>query len=79
MKRHVTGKVTSDKMAKTIRVSLQKKIKDTTTGKFVIRETVCLAHDEQEQASVSDIVELIESRPISKLKRWRLVRVVSRG
>ncbi len=78
MKRRVTGRVTSDKMQKTIRVSIPRRVKDEVTGKFISRETVCLAHDEKEEANLSDIVELVESRPLSKRKRWELVRVVSR-
>lgn len=79
MKRRVIGRVTSDKMQKTIRVSIPRRVKDKVTGKFINRETVCLAHDEQEEANVSDVVELVESRPLSKRKRWQLLRVVSRG
>lgn len=77
MRRSVVGQVTSDKMQKTIRVSIPRRIKDVVTGKFISRETVCLAHDENEEASRFDIVELVESRPISKKKRWELVRIVS--
>ena len=66
-------------MQKTIRVSIPRRVKDVVTGKFLNRETVCLAHDEKEEANMSDVVELVESRPLSKLKRWELVRVVSRG
>lgn len=79
MKRRVIGRVTSDKMTKTIRVAIPRRVKDTVTGKYLTRETVCLAHDESEQASISDVVELVESRPLSKRKRWVLLRVVSRG
>lgn len=73
------GRVTSEKMQKTIRVSIPRRVKDGVTGKFVSRETICLAHDENEVAKLSDIVELVESRPISKRKRWELVRIVSSG
>lgn len=79
MKRRVVGRVTSDRMQKTIRVSIPRRVKDGVTGKFVNRETVCLAHDEKEEASVSDLVELVESRPLSRRKRWELLRVVSHG
>ena len=78
MKRRVIGRVTSDKMQKTIRVSIARRVKDDVTGKFINRETVCLAHDEKEEASISDVVELVEARPLSKRKRWELVRVVSK-
>lgn len=79
MKRRVIGRVTSDKMQKTIRVSIPRRVKDDVTGKFINRETVCLAHDEKEEANISDVVELVESRPLSKRKRWELLRVVSHG
>lgn len=79
MKRRVIGRVTSDKMQKTIRVSLVRKVKDSVSGKYVSRETVCFAHDEAEEAAVSDFVELVESNPLSKQKRWSLLRIVSRG
>ena len=79
MKRRVIGRVTSDRMQKTIRVSIPRRVKDDVTGKFLNRETACLAHDEKEEANVSDMVELVESRPLSRLKRWELVRIVSRG
>lgn len=79
MKRHVVGKVTSDRMNKTIRVSIPRRVRDIVTGKYISRDTVCLAHDEQEQASISDLVELVESRPLSRRKRWVLLRIVSKG
>lgn len=79
MKRRVVGRVTSNKMQKTIRVSLPRRIRDSVTGKVVQRETVCFAHDEFEVANVSDVVELVESSPTSKLKRWSLLRVVTRS
>ena len=79
MKRQVIGKVTSDKMQKTIRVSVPRRVKDQVTGKYLNRETVCLAHDEKEEANVSDVVELVESRPLSRKKRWVLLRVVTKS
>ena len=78
MKRRVIGRVTSNKMQKTIRVSIPRRVKDLVTGKILSRETVCLAHDENQEAKLSDTVELVESCPLSKRKRWELVRVVSR-
>ena len=79
MKRQVIGKVTSDKMQKTIRVSVPRRVQDQVTGKYLNRETVCLAHDEKEEANVSDVVELVESRPLSRKKRWVLLRIVTKG
>ncbi len=79
MKRQVIGKVTSDKMQKTIRVSVPRRVKDQVTGKYLNLETVFLAHDEKEEANLSDVVELVESRPLSRKKRWVLLRVVTKS
>ena len=76
MKRRVVGTVTSTKMLKSIRVSISRRVKDCVTGKFINRETICFAHDEYGKASLSDVVELVECKPLSKLKRWELVRIL---
>ncbi len=77
MKRRVIGRVTSDRMQKTIRVTVARRVQDRVTGKFIRRQIVCLAHDETNEAKVSDLVEIVESRPLSRHKRWELVRVMS--
>jgi small subunit ribosomal protein S17 len=79
MKRRVIGRVTSDRMQKTIRVTVARRVQERVTGKFIQRQIVCLAHDEANEAKVSDLVEIVESRPLSRHKRWELVRVMSRG
>lgn len=79
MKRRVVGQVVSDLMTKTIRVSIPRRVKDCDTGKYLNRETSCLAHDELEDARLYDTVELVESRPLSRNKRWVLVKVLSRS
>jgi small subunit ribosomal protein S17 len=78
-KRVVIGVVTGDKMAKTRRVEIARLVRHPKYKKFVRRRTVCYVHDEEEQAGVGDTVEIVESRPLSKLKRWQLVRVVSKS
>ena len=78
-KRVVIGVVTSDKMAKTRRVEIARLVRHPKYKKFVRRRTVCYAHDEDEQSGVGDTVEIVESRPLSKLKRWQLVRVISKS
>ena len=78
-KRVVLGVVTSDKAAKTRRVQIQRLVKHPKYGKYIRRKTVCLTHDEQEESSAGDMVEIIEGRPRSKQKRWELVRVVEKG
>ncbi|MCX7395573.1 MAG: 30S ribosomal protein S17 [Planctomycetales bacterium] len=76
MKRKYRGVVASDKSSKTIRVDVERVFRDRRYGKTLRRTIVCHVHDEQEKASVGDYVEIIESRPLSKLKRWSLVGVV---
>ncbi|TWT83689.1 30S ribosomal protein S17 [Planctomycetes bacterium CA13] len=75
-KRVVSGVVTSDKMSKTRRVEINRVVKHPKYKKYVRRRTVCHMHDENNESSQGDRVELIESEPLSKLKRWRLVRVL---
>ncbi len=78
-KRIAVGVVTSDKMAKTRRVEIPRLVKHPKYGKIVRRKTVCYVHDEQEESGAGDTVEIVESRPLSKLKRWNLVRVVEKS
>lgn len=70
------GVVTSTKMAKTIAVTVERQVKHAKYGKFIRRRTKLHAHDEREQANVGDVVEVAFTRPLSKTKRWRFVRVV---
>lgn len=76
MGRSVIGTVTSTKMQKSIRVEIPRLVKHPKYGKFLRRKTVCIAHDEAEQAREGDRVELVECRPRSKRKCWELVRVI---
>ncbi len=78
-KRVQTGIVTSDKAAKTRRVEIPRLVKHPRYGKYVHRKTVCHVHDENNESSVGDLVEIVESRPMSKTKRWALSRVVEKG
>ncbi|MDR1141457.1 MAG: 30S ribosomal protein S17 [Planctomycetaceae bacterium] len=78
-KRVVIGVVTSDKMKKTRRVEVSRLVKYPKYGKYVKRRTVCYVHDEENTSAVGDTVEIIESRPMSRLKRWKLVNIVSKG
>ncbi|MCK6438724.1 MAG: 30S ribosomal protein S17 [Planctomycetes bacterium] len=78
-RRKLQGVVTSTKMQKTITVLWQRQVRHQRFGKFVQRHTKLHAHDEQGTAKVGDLVEIMETRPISKMKRWRLVRVVRTG
>ena len=73
------GKVVSNKMQKTITVAVDRKVKHPIYGKFVNRTTKLKAHDEQNTAGIGDTVRIMETRPLSKDKRWRLVEIVEKA
>ena len=73
------GVVTSDKMNKTRRVVVERLVPHPKYGKLLRRRTVCHAHDETNETHKGDTVEIMETRPLSKLKRWRVVRIVRKG
>jgi small subunit ribosomal protein S17 len=73
------GVVASDKMNKTRRVVVERLIPHPKYGKMMRRRTVCHMHDEANETHRGDLVEIMETRPLSKLKRWRLVRIVRKG
>ena len=73
------GVVTRDKMQQTRRVEIARLVRDPQYGKFLRRRTICYVHDEGNESHNGDTVEIEECRPMSHLKRWRLVRVVSRA
>jgi len=73
------GIVTSDKMNKTRRVEVETLVPHPKYGKLMKRRTICHAHDEANQTHLGDIVEIMETRPLSKTKRWRIVRIVRPG
>jgi small subunit ribosomal protein S17 len=70
------GIVTSDKMQKTRRVEIPRLVKHARYGKYIRRRTICHVHDEQDESHTGDTVEIMETRPLSKMKHWRLIRVV---
>ena len=72
------GIVTSNKMEKTITVAVERKVKHPIYGKFLKKTTKVHAHDENNECSIGDTVKIMETRPLSKLKRWRLVEVVEK-
>jgi small subunit ribosomal protein S17 len=74
-----TGTVTSNKMTKTITVTVERKVKHPIYGKFVKKSTKFHAHDEDNQCTPGDIVKIMETRPMSKTKRWRLVEVIEKA
>jgi small subunit ribosomal protein S17 len=73
------GVVTSDKMNKTRRVEVPRLVRHPRYGKILRRRSVCYAHDETNDTKVGDQVEIMETRPLSKMKSWRIVRVIARG
>ncbi len=78
-KRTAIGKVKSDKMAKTRVVVIPRKVRHPVYGKFVRSKTTCYVHDENNESNFGDTVEIVESRPMSRTKRWSLIRVLERN
>jgi small subunit ribosomal protein S17 len=78
-KKVVVGVVTSDKMSKTRVVEIPRLVRHPKYGKFLRARTVCHVHDGDEQSHLGDTVEIVESRPRSRTKRWELVRIVVHG
>ena len=72
------GVVSSNKMDKTITVKVERKIKHPLYGKFLKKTNSFHAHDEKNECSIGDTVKIMESRPLSKTKRWRLVEVIEK-
>ena len=79
LRKERVGLVTSDKMEKSIVVTVERRVMHPKYGKFVKRSSTFMAHDEKEEANVGDTVRITETRPMSKRKRWRLVEVVERA
>ncbi len=75
-RRSAVGVVTSAAAAKTLKVQVNRIVKDKRYGKYLRRRTVLHVHDEKQQAKVGDTVEVMECRPVSKTKSWRLVRIM---
>jgi len=73
------GIVTSDKMAKSITVAVERKIKHPMYGKFLKKTAKLVAHDEENTCNIGDTVKIMETRPLSKRKCWRLIEVIERA
>jgi small subunit ribosomal protein S17 len=73
------GMVVSDKMQKTVVVSIERRVQHPVYGKMVRRTTKLKAHDEQNEAKTGDTVRIMETRPLSKDKRWRVVEIIERA
>ena len=73
------GKVVSDKMSKTIVVAIEDNVKHPTYGKIIKRTLKVHAHDEKNECGVGDKVRIMETRPLSKTKRWRIVQIIEKA
>lgn len=79
LRKQRVGVVTSNSMDKTITVTVERRLRHPIYGKFVKKTNKFHAHDEENTCNVGDTVKIMETRPLSKLKRWRLVEVVERA
>lgn len=73
------GIVISNKMEKSIVIAVQRKMKHPKYGKFVNKTTKLIAHDEKNECNIGDTVKLMETKPLSKNKRWRLIEIIERA
>ena len=78
LRKERTGIVVSNKMEKSVVVAVKRKVKHPVYGKFVNKTTKFVAHDEKNECSIGDSVRIMETRPLSKTKRWRLVEIVEK-
>jgi len=78
-RRILVGFVTSDKAAKTRRVEIERLVRHPRYSKIIRKKTICHVHDENNESHLGDKVEIEESRPLSKLKRWNLIRIVEKS
>lgn len=78
LRKEKTGVVTSNKMNKSIVVAVMRKVKHPKYGKFVNKTSKFVAHDEKNECNIGDTVTIMETRPLSKTKNWRLVAIVER-
>jgi small subunit ribosomal protein S17 len=79
VRREKIGIVVSNKMEKSIVVAVKRKVKHPIYGKFVNRTSKVIAHDEKNSCKEGDLVKIMETRPLSKLKNWRLIEIIERA
>lgn len=77
--RTLTGTVTSDKMDKTVTVLVERRVKHPLYGKYVVESKKYHAHDEANECGVGDKVEIVETRPLSKTKAWKVTRILEKA
>ena len=78
-KGEIIGTVVSNKMTKSVVVTIQRQVRDAMYGKQIKRTSRFMAHDENNEAKIGDTVALVESRPLSRRKRWVVTRIVQRS
>ncbi|MBI2618474.1 MAG: 30S ribosomal protein S17 [Ignavibacteriales bacterium] len=74
-----TGKVVSNKMQKSILVAIERKVPHPIYKKYFRRTSKLMAHDEKQEANIGDVVKVMETRPLSKQKRWRLIEILQKA
>jgi small subunit ribosomal protein S17 len=79
LRKERVGKVVSNKMDKSCVVTIERKVKHPMYGKFMTKTTKLMVHDETNQVGIGDTVRVMETRPLSKSKRWRLVEILERA
>ena len=79
LRKEKTGLVVSNKMDKSISVTVTRKVKHPVYGKFLTKTTKFMAHDEKNECGIGDTVKIMETRPLSLKKRWRLVEIIERA
>lgn len=79
LRKERVGLVVSNKMEKSIVVQIERKVKHPKYGKFVRKTTKLVAHDEQNECTIGDVVKIMETRPLSKNKCWRLVEIIEKA
>ncbi|UKJ07108.1 30S ribosomal protein S17 [Solitalea lacus] len=73
------GKVVSNKMDKSVVVAVERKVKHPIYGKFIKKTTKFMAHDEKNECGIGDTISIMETRPLSKNKNWRLIEIIERA
>lgn len=79
LRKERVGTVVSNKMTKSITIAVNRKVKHPIYGKFMTKTTKLMAHDEKNEAGIGDTVRIMETRPLSKQKRWRLIEIIEKA
>lgn len=73
------GRVVSNKMDKSVTIAIERKVKHPKYGKFMTKTTKLMAHDEKNECGIGDTIKVMETRPLSKNKRWRLIEIIDKA